>query len=51
MKQNEKMKWQGISLPVPFIDKIKKAIENKPEYSNVPEFVRQAVREKLERME
>jgi Arc/MetJ-type ribon-helix-helix transcriptional regulator len=45
--KKEKVKWQGISLPVPFINDIKEYIKDKKEYSNVPEFVRDAVREKM----
>ena len=47
MGKKQKVKWQGVSLPVPFINDIKKHIAGKNQYRNVPAFVIDAVREKL----
>jgi len=48
MKKTQKVKWQGISLPIPFINDIKKHIKDKNEFKNVPAFVIDAVREAIE---
>ena len=47
MKKTQKVKWQGVSLPVPFINDIKNHIKDKNEYKNVPAFVIDAIREKM----
>jgi Arc/MetJ-type ribon-helix-helix transcriptional regulator len=40
--------YHGISLPSPFIEQIKVYIQDKPEYRSVAEFVKEAVRQKME---
>lgn len=37
----------SLRFPEPFLDMIKKHIENKPEYNNISEFIREAIREKI----
>jgi len=37
----------GVSLPIPFINEIRKHIANDERYRNVPQFVAAAVREKM----
>jgi len=40
-------RYQSVSLAVPFIEKIKKHIQDKPEYRSIADFVREATREKM----
>ena len=47
----EGTKYQSISLSVEFIDEIKKYVLKNPCYKSIADFARQAIREKLERME
>lgn len=41
--------YHGISFPSPFVEQIKKYIENNPQYRSVAEFTKEAVREKMNR--
>ena len=41
------VKYQGLSLPVPVLDKIKEHIADFPEYTSVTDFVRQSIRTKI----
>ena len=43
------VKYQGFALEIPLIDKIKKHIKNKPEFRSTTDFVRTAIREKMDR--
>jgi hypothetical protein len=43
------VKYQGISIPVPIIDKIKAHIEIYQEYTSVTNFIREAINDKLDR--
>ena len=43
------VKYQGVSLPVPFINEIKKHIKGDPKYRSIADFVRESVREKMEK--
>ena len=43
----KRVKYQGVSLPIPMIEEIKKHIKNNPQIHGVPEFVRIAIREKI----
>ena len=45
--KRKSVKYQGVSLPLDFINEIKNTIEDDPMYRNVPEFVKTATREKL----
>jgi len=47
LKRNP-VKYQGVSLPLDFINEIKSSIKNDSMYRNVPEFVKVATREKLQ---
>ena len=53
MEKKEKVRYQGISLPIPFIEAIKKHIGNtkglRDTYRGVPDYVATAVREKMVR--
>ena len=42
-----RVKYHSISLPVPFIEEIKKHILEKPEYRSIADFAREALREKM----
>ena len=42
-----KVKYQGLSLPVVFVNDIKKHIENRTRYTSITDFVKQAVRSKM----
>lgn len=42
------VKYQSVSLAVPFIEEIKKHIQDKPGYRSIADFVREAVREKMQ---
>ena len=44
-----RVKYQGISLPLPLINEIKIHISKDPTYQTVPSYVRDAVREKFNR--
>ena len=48
-KEKKHVKYQGVSLPIPFINDIKKHISKDNRYTTVPGYVRQAVREKMDR--
>jgi Arc/MetJ-type ribon-helix-helix transcriptional regulator len=43
------VKYQSVSLSVPFIEKIKLVIKDRPEYRSVADYVRESVREKIAR--
>lgn len=40
-------KYRRISFPNPLLEKIQSHIENKPEYQNISDFIREAIREKI----
>lgn len=42
------VKYQGISVPITLIQEIKKCIKDKPEYRSIAEFVKEAIREKIQ---
>jgi Arc/MetJ-type ribon-helix-helix transcriptional regulator len=42
--------YGNISLPKPIIQQIKRAIEQHPDYSSISEFVKDAVRRRLEEL-
>jgi len=42
--------YQGLAFAKPFIEEIKNHIKPYPQYRSVTDFVRQATREKMERM-
>jgi len=42
-KTKDRCKYQSVSLPVPFIEEIKKHIENKPHYRSIASFAKQAM--------
>jgi Arc/MetJ-type ribon-helix-helix transcriptional regulator len=44
-------KYQGFALEVPLIERIRKEIERSDNYKTVTEFVREAIKEKLDRSE
>lgn len=46
-----KYHYQGFAMKKEFIDEIKKSIIKSGRYYNVSEFVREAIREKLERID
>jgi len=46
-KTKERGKYQSISLSVDFIEEIKKAILNNPNYKSVADYTRDALREKM----
>ena len=49
MKRTKKpVKYQGFALEIPLINNIKKHINDRPQYRSVTDFVRAAVREKIE---
>ena len=43
--------YRQVSLPIPLIERIEKYITNHKEegFTSIPEFIRQAIREKIER--
>lgn len=41
--------YQGFSLPTPFVEEIKKHIEEDPKYRSITDFIRQSLREKMQR--
>ncbi len=43
--------YRQVSLPIPLIERIEKYINNHKEegFTSIPEFIRQAIREKIER--
>ena len=43
----KRVKYQGVSLPIPLLEEIKKHIKDNPRIHGVPEFVRIAIREKI----
>jgi hypothetical protein len=43
----KRAKYQGVSLPVPLIEEIKKHIMHKKEYRGIADFIKQAIREKM----
>lgn len=49
VKPKKPVKYQGVSLPIPMIDAIRKHIANDDTYRGVPEFVRDAIREKMKK--
>ena len=46
-KSKPSVKYQGISMPIPFIEEIKKHIMNDPKYRSVADFAREGIREKM----
>jgi len=49
MKRSKKpVKYQGFALEIPLINDIKKHINHRPQYRSVTDFVRAAVREKID---
>lgn len=44
-----KVKYQGVSLPLPIIEKVREMIEDDWRYTGVNSFVRSAVLEKIKR--
>ena len=44
-----RVKYQGISFAVPFLDEIKKHIMYNPKYRSIADFAREALREKMQR--
>ena len=46
-KSKPSVKYQGISMPIPFIAEIKKHIMFNPRYRSVADFAREAIREKM----
>ena len=48
-KSKPSVKYQGISMPIPFIEKIKGHIKDDDNYRSVADYVRQSVREKMEK--
>ncbi len=47
-KQTRNIKYQGLSLPVPVINRVKKHIAEYENYTSVTDFVRQAITEKIQ---
>ena len=47
VKTKDKCKWQGVSLPVPFINMIYEHIKDDDTFRSVVDFVREAVRDKI----
>lgn len=45
----DRVKYQGVSLPVPLVEEIRKHVISDSKYKSIGEFVRDAVREKMER--
>ena len=45
--------YRQVSLPIPLIERVDKIITQKEEmgYTSIPEFIRSAIREKLQRVE
>jgi len=48
-KSKPSVKYQGISMPIPFIEEIKKFIMKNSKYRSVADFTREAIREKMHR--
>ena len=46
-KTKSRMKYQGISLPVPIMQKIKKYILEHDEYRSMADFITQAIKDKM----
>ncbi len=42
--------YESISLPTPLVEKVKAFIKKYPEYVNITDFIKSAVREKLENL-
>jgi hypothetical protein len=49
MRSKTKARYQGFALEIPLIEEIKKCIIETPRFRSVTDFVRTAVREKLEK--
>ncbi|GAH73749.1 unnamed protein product [marine sediment metagenome] len=50
-KTKPRGKYQGISLPVPFVEEIKKYVLRDNKYKSIADFVRESCREKMERID
>ena len=48
-KTKDRCKWQGVSLPVPFINMLYEHIKDDDTYRSIADFVRVACREKVKR--
>lgn len=49
MKESKnEYKYHSLSVPVPIIEKVKKFIQDKPEYSSVAEFAKFAMKDKMQ---
>jgi len=48
VRTKKSVRYQSVSLSVPFVDLIKERIANDPKYRSVADFVRDAVRDRLE---
>ena len=43
------IKYQGVSLPVPILNKIKEHMNEHSEYTSITDFIRESIRDKIER--
>lgn len=49
MKPKKPVKYYGVSLPLPFVEQIMKHIKNDDRYRNIPQFVKDACIEKMDK--